>query len=660
MLNRLGKDTFSRGYYYRGDKSAKDMFSQMVKKSVMAENEDVGDFIREAKQSKITSKRWLELAMYCPQWAEPVGELLKIKSLEKAVWWFHAHASDYMNSEKETIVARYSQIESQDFENGALDINWFHEAYGAIGKKNWTVLHNAAKYISDGNAHRQVKLYSSVMLGEVKITETLKKVKEKRDKDYVKALGLISLSKSNPEKDVLKRYDLLQTFLVESKQFGAQRRESEAKAVEISLDNLARNAGYADRTRFSWAMETKAMEEIMAASVLKKDDVTFELRVDDLGKAEILVQKGDKKQKSIPAKYKKDKDLEKLKKNKTYLRKQYNRTRKSLENAMLNGDQFTVIEIAKLMTHPVVKAMLSKLVLFHPESGQAGYWVNQRVEDLENKPLSLTEVDKLIIAHPVHLYRSVSWDLYQRHAFEKRLVQPFKQIFRELYLITENEQESGNASNRYQGHQVQAKKTVALLRSRAWTVSYEEGLQKVYHNKKIMATVYSMADWFSPSEIESPTLETVEFYDQKLGKPLKLEDVDPLIFSEVMRDIDLVVSVAHVGAVDPEASHSSMEMRAVLAKESARLFKLNNVEFTDRHIKIDGKLGSYSIHLGSGLIQKQGLHLSIIPVHSQHRGRVFLPFVDDDPKSAEIISKMRMLSNDDKIKDPTILAQIHG
>lgn len=100
-------------------------------------------------------------------------------------------------------------------------------------------------------------------------------------------------------------------------------------------------------------------------------------------------------------------------------------------------------------------------------------------------------------------------------------------------------------------------------------------------------------------------------------------------------------------------------MSAVLAKETARLFKSKNVEVKERHILINGKLGDYSIHLGSGQVSKNGLALSIIPVQSQHRGRLFLPFLDDDRKSAEIISKMKLLSEDNKIKDPTILAQIN-
>ena len=48
----------------------------------------------------------------------------------------------------------------------------------------------------------------------------------------------------------------------------------------------------------------------------------------------------------------------------------------------------------------------------------------------------------------------------------------------------------------------------------------------------------------------------------------------------------------------------------------------------------------------------------IVPVHSQHRGRMFLPFADDDPKSAEVISKVLMPARDNQIKDPNLLAQI--
>ncbi len=50
--------------------------------------------------------------------------------------------------------------------------------------------------------------------------------------------------------------------------------------------------------------------------------------------------------------------------------------------------------------------------------------------------------------------------------------------------------------------------------------------------------------------------------------------------------------------------------------------------------------------------------LHILPVHSQQRGKLFLPFIDEDPKTAEILSKILLLAQDTKIKDPYILDQI--
>ena len=50
--------------------------------------------------------------------------------------------------------------------------------------------------------------------------------------------------------------------------------------------------------------------------------------------------------------------------------------------------------------------------------------------------------------------------------------------------------------------------------------------------------------------------------------------------------------------------------------------------------------------------------LHVLPVHSQHRGRIFLPFADEDPKTAEILSKVLMFAEDAKIRDPAVIAQI--
>ena len=643
-LERMGKEPFAKGYYYGNDLTKRRTFSHILEVSQPSATDTFAAFKAHLDKIKITDKRLVEAACYALHWADWIGDYLQIKDFKEAIWWFIAHTTDYMDAEKETIVSQYSTVPRDDFRRGAIDVDWYHRVHKAVGKEGWKLIQESAKYLSDGMGYRRVKLYSAVLTGEIKLTETIKKITEKRDKDYVMALGLVPINKKKVEEDLVSRYNLLQTFLKESKQFGQQRQESEKNAVEIGLDNLSRNAGYEDSIRFSWAMEAKATQQIMEKSTLVLDDTQLQLVVDDEGKADIIVTKGDKTLKSIPDKYKKNKEVEALKDSKTYLTKQYSRTRLSLEQAMLSQTLFTAAELAKILEHPVVKAMLSKLVLFNPETQASGFWQDGKLLSAEGTLTPLKATDKLLIAHPSHLFYAVQWDLYQKYLFDKEIKQPFKQVFRELYIPTKDELETSNRSERYQGHQVQPQKTVALLRGRGWTVNYEEGLQKVYHKEGFRATIYAAADWYTPSDVEAPTLEYVVFYNLRDGKEVPMKEINPVIFSEVMRDVDLVVSVAHVGGVDPEASHSTMQMRGALARESARLFKLQNVEVKERHILVKNEHGDYSLHLGSGMISRGGLQINVVAVQSQHRGRVFLPFVDDDPKTAEIISKMKLLS----------------
>jgi hypothetical protein len=100
-------------------------------------------------------------------------------------------------------------------------------------------------------------------------------------------------------------------------------------------------------------------------------------------------------------------------------------------------------------------------------------------------------------------------------------------------------------------------------------------------------------------------------------------------------------------------------MRAALVTEACQLLGLANVRTNGRFVLIEGQLGSYSVHLGSAVVHRQpGGALCIVPVHSQHHGRLFLPFADDDPRSAEVLSKVILLARDTEIKDPVILGQI--
>lgn len=91
------------------------------------------------------------------------------------------------------------------------------------------------------------------------------------------------------------------------------------------------------------------------------------------------------------------------------------------------------------------------------------------------------------------------------------------------------------------------------------------------------------------------------------------------------------------------------------------LFKLKNVTLQKSHALIEGARADYSVHLGSGVVHVQGgAMIGLLPVYSQHKGKLFLPFVDDDPKTSQILSEILLLAEDSKIKDPFILRQISG
>ncbi|WP_298971810.1 DUF4132 domain-containing protein [uncultured Fusobacterium sp.] len=656
ILKALGKETLDRAaYYWGGNDTKKSVLSHLLKVCYPSEKDNSKELAKKLKGTDITEQRLIEVAMYSSQWVEIIESYLGWKGLVSGCYYFQAHMSD-VDRNKEGLIAKYTPITIDDLMDGAFDIDWFKSAYKELGAKRFEVLYDSAKYISDGAKHTRARMFADAVNGKLKLKETEKKIEDKRNKDLVASYSLIPLLKDE-QKDALHRYQFLQKFLKESKKFGAQRRASEAKAVDISLENLSRNMGYSDVTRLIWNMETALINEMKEYFEPKKlDDVDVYIKIDDLGQSEIIYEKAGKELKSLPTKLKKDKYIEAIKEVHKNLKEQYRRSRKMLEEAMEDGTEFYGYEIENLMTNPVIAPILKSLVF--KMGNDLGYYVDKKLKSVKKKSVAVKDDSLLKIAHCFDLFESGDWASYQKDIFDRELKQPFKQVFRELYVKTVDEK-GRDKSLRYAGHQVQPAKTVALLKTRRWIIDGQEGLEKVYYKENIIAKIFALADWFSPADIEAPTLEEVQFFDRKTFKPILIDEVPDLVFTEIMRDIDLVVSVAHIGDVDPEASHSTIEMRKAIVEFNCKLFKLKNVTFTENHALIKGERAEYSIHLGSGLIhQKAGSAINVLPVHSQHRGRVFLPFIDDDPKTAEIMAKVILFAQDDKIKDVFILEQI--
>ena len=69
-------------------------------------------------------------------------------------------------------------------------------------------------------------------------------------------------------------------------------------------------------------------------------------------------------------------------------------------------------------------------------------------------------------------------------------------------------------------------------------------------------------------------MEEVQFFDRKTFKPILIDNVPGFSIHRSYERYWLVVSVAHIGDVDPEASHSTIEMRKAIVEFNCKLFKI--------------------------------------------------------------------------------------
>jgi hypothetical protein len=165
------------------------------------------------------------------------------------------------------------------------------------------------------------------------------------------------------------------------------------------------------------------------------------------------------------------------------------------------------------------------------------------------------------------------------------------------------------------------------------------------------------------------------------GRQVNMPDVPPVVFSELMRDVDLFVGVCSIGndpnwqdsgnqrlrdywnryAFAEELSASGEVRLEALKKMIPRLKIAPQCRFEGRYLLVQGTRHLYKIHCGSGniLMSPNDKYLCIVPDQAARRDKepIYLPFEGDTLLSV-IISKAVLLASDEKITDPTILLQL--
>jgi hypothetical protein len=451
--------------------------------------------------------------------------------------------------------------------------------------------------------------------------------------------------------DVRQRYLTLKKLHKEVRKYGAQRQANSHAAIQAGLENLARVAGYPSAIRLEWAMESEIAESALTAATVDGYDVT--LVIDGLSPT-LRTCKAGKTLKTAPSAIRKKPDFIAIKAQQTQLQEQIARFCRTLETMMSSGEALALDILKTLLKMPAVRLLLEQLIV-QADNTVLG-WLDGTtltVTDLEGRQYAIEQ--NLRIAHPFHLFAAGQLSAWQKEVVNHRRVQPFKQAFRELYLLTPAERDTRLWSNRFAGHRLKGKVAARLLQVRNWsTLSVED----IYYESKeygIYATFNFLGTGHYLSETEHFTFDTIAFYRDR--KALPLEQVPPLLFSEVMRDADLLVSVAHA-ADGYSTSHETLQRRAELVSELIQGLGLQNVKCEGHFLHITGQRANYRIHLGSAAIHiEPGNYLCIVPAGGS-TPELYLPFADTDRKMTEVLSKMFLLQDDMNITDSQILEQI--
>ena len=453
-------------------------------------------------------------------------------------------------------------------------------------------------------------------------------------------------------------------------------------------------------------------------------DVTAELTVAGTSDVALRWLKPDgKAQSSVPAIVKENfaDDLKALKQTAKDVEKMLPAQRDRIENLYLEEKRWDYATWrARYLDHPLVGTLARRLIwqFASGERRESGIWFEGRMVAHDGRPLDwLDASNEVRLWHP--LSESTETVLGWRHWLVEHLVQqPFKQAHREVYLLTDAERRTRTYSNRFAAHILRQHQFNALCAARGWKNQLRLMVDNTYPPAMRLLPKYNLRAEFwvegAGTEYGTDTNETgtylyvstdqVRFYAMNAAEnyadargggyapgpwrrhadndPLALEYIPPLVFSEIMRDVDLFVGVASVGN-DPtwadgrsvgqyqdywrhfsfgELSESAKTRKQILEGLVPHLKIAARSTLTDRFLIVKGDIRTYKIHLGSGniMMEPNDQYLCIVPrqgLAAAPGGSVFLPF-EGDQTLAVILSKAFLLADDKKITDPSITRQL--
>jgi hypothetical protein len=432
-------------------------------------------------------------------------------------------------------------------------------------------------------------------------------------------------------------------------------------------------------------------------------DYVAEIRLVKPGKSTMTWRKVDKEQKSIPKAVKDGfpGELKALKAKKKSLETDSINLRDRIDWGLRLNREMTLAYFEETwQKNSLLSFFADRLIwIFSDEGGKSTKTAirgNEGWEDKEGTAVELADMCKLRPWHPA-LVATAEVEQWRNYLLEREVVQPMKQAFREVYLLTAAEERTSTYSNRMAAHILKQHQFATLARGRGWAYSligaYDHGMQSqaCFQNLpelgiRVEYIIQEMQDGDNFNEVgiwNYVSTDQVRFLDTKQhGEILELSLIPPVLLSEILRDTDLFTGVASIGNDDQWADSggevyqnyfreyttrdlSGMGKNRKLALERLipRLKIRDVATVDDKYVRVTGKIRKYKIHIGSGniLMEPNDQYLCIVPAafssFKKSADKLYLPFEGDRTLSI-IISKALLLADDDEITDRTITRQL--
>jgi hypothetical protein len=414
------------------------------------------------------------------------------------------------------------------------------------------------------------------------------------------------------------------------------------------------------------------------------------------------VSAGGKALKSVPASVRSSETYKEMKSSADEIDELLPLIRWRLESSWLGARSWSLSSwLERYGHHPVANAVAAPLIWWIEREGKmaSGMWRDGRFFDVTGLAIT-TEKASIRLWHPINdtLENVQAW---RQFLISNRIQQPFKQAHREVYALTDAERTTATFSNRFAAHILRQHQYMSLAKARGWTCRHRmwQDTPNDEPTKIVMPAFGLWAEMFiegaggdDPEILDSTAyayVNTDQVRFRAIGETgsIPLETVPPLVFSEVMRDCDLFVGVASIGA-DPnwinrgadarrpnqwhrdtdrywhetsfgELAESAKLRKELIAEILPSLPIADKCEIQDRFLRVQGKLRAYRIHFNSGniLMEPDDRYLCIVPASAPASSEIFIPF-DGDRTFSIILSKAMMLADDSMIKNPAIMRQI--